>query len=206
MQPAGPKSYVLIVFSRATPGRDGLPGPMPESARKRFPLAGGPGVIYHRMPAHGCLSANSGLATGRPPRGSMANWGGVDGCREGWVLAVVDAAGRIITLRVLRTFAEAALETQNVNLTLADIPMGLPSGEFPERASVRRHGSKRARPPRLHRVSRARTRGCMGRELRRSLPAQREDPRAQTQQAILGNMPEDSRGGRGAANRAKAAR
>src|SRR5579885_339509 len=72
---------------------------------------------------------NAGVAPGRSPRGLMADWGGVDGCREGWVLAVVDAARRIVVLRVLRTFAEVALETQNVSLTLADIPIGLPSGE-----------------------------------------------------------------------------
>ncbi|MBI3698019.1 MAG: DUF429 domain-containing protein, partial [Acidobacteria bacterium] len=56
-------------------------------------------------------------------------WAGVDGCRGGWVLAVLDASRAVTTIRVLKTFAEVALESREVELTLADIPIGLPSAD-----------------------------------------------------------------------------
>lgn len=58
-------------------------------------------------------------------------WAGVDGCRGGWVVAVVNAARQVEWLRVFRTFAEVAIETTAARLTLVDIPIGLPSAERP---------------------------------------------------------------------------
>lgn len=62
----------------------------------------------------------------------MANyWAGVDGCRGGWVLAMINSNRALAELRVLRTFAEVAIETARARLTLIDIPIGLPSAESP---------------------------------------------------------------------------
>ena len=58
-------------------------------------------------------------------------WAGVDGCRGGWVLAVLNSARSVVELRVLRTFAEVVIETFRARLTLIDIPIGLPSAAFP---------------------------------------------------------------------------
>lgn len=62
----------------------------------------------------------------------MANyWAGVDGCRGGWVLALINSSRSLTELRVLRTFGEVVIETTRARLTLLDIPIGLPSAEFP---------------------------------------------------------------------------
>jgi predicted RNase H-like nuclease len=58
-------------------------------------------------------------------------WAGVDGCPAGWVLAVIDDAGLVAELRVVRSFAEIAVQAPAVKLTLADIPIGLPSAGWP---------------------------------------------------------------------------
>lgn len=58
-------------------------------------------------------------------------WAGADGCRGGWVVAVIDAAGAVLSLRMLGSFAEVAIHTQKAELTLVDIPIGLPSAERP---------------------------------------------------------------------------
>ena len=60
-----------------------------------------------------------------------AQWAGVDACRGGWVLAVIEASRAIVSLRVVSTFAEVAVEVTGLRLTLVDIPMGLPSAERP---------------------------------------------------------------------------
>ncbi len=63
----------------------------------------------------------------------MSNcWAGVDGCRAGWVLAFIDASRSLTVLRVVRTFAEVAVQTEAAALTLVDIPIGLPSAERPQ--------------------------------------------------------------------------
>ena len=58
-------------------------------------------------------------------------WAGVDGCRGGWVLALVDPSRAVTGLRVLRTFAEVVLAAREAELTLVDIPIGLPSADCP---------------------------------------------------------------------------
>jgi predicted RNase H-like nuclease len=55
-------------------------------------------------------------------------WAGVDGCRGGWVVARIDGRS-LAEVRVVATFAEAALTTNAARLTLVDIPIGLPSAE-----------------------------------------------------------------------------
>jgi predicted RNase H-like nuclease len=59
-------------------------------------------------------------------------WAGVDGCRGGWVLAMIDASRSLTELRVERTFAEVVLRTEAALLTLVDIPVGLPSEDRPQ--------------------------------------------------------------------------
>ncbi len=58
-------------------------------------------------------------------------WAGVDGCRGGWALALVDRSRNLVALQVLRTFAEVAVQTSAARLALVDIPIGLPSAERP---------------------------------------------------------------------------
>ncbi len=57
-------------------------------------------------------------------------WAGVDGCRGGWVIATMDPARSVTGLRVLRTFAEVVIAARDADLTLVDIPIGLPSLEY----------------------------------------------------------------------------
>lgn len=61
----------------------------------------------------------------------MSQWAGVDGCRGGWVLAAIDSSRAITGIRVLETFSEVAIESRDAELTLLDIPVGLPSVESP---------------------------------------------------------------------------
>jgi predicted RNase H-like nuclease len=61
-----------------------------------------------------------------------ACWAGVDGCRGGWVLAVVDDTRFLTDLRVVRTFSETVIHGREARVTLVDIPIGLPSEERPQ--------------------------------------------------------------------------
>jgi len=58
-------------------------------------------------------------------------WAGVDGCRGGWVMALVDSSRAVAAVHLLRTFGEVAIAAREAELTLADIPIGLPSAECP---------------------------------------------------------------------------
>lgn len=58
-------------------------------------------------------------------------WAGVDGCRSGWVVVVIDSSSTVISVQVLKTFAEAAVTIGGVEGALVDIPIGLPSAECP---------------------------------------------------------------------------
>ena len=58
-------------------------------------------------------------------------WAGVDGCRSGWVMAVIDSSREVSSISVLRSFAEVVIEARHAELTLVDIPIGLPSAECP---------------------------------------------------------------------------
>jgi len=60
-----------------------------------------------------------------------AKWAGVDGCRRGWVVAVVNGKGSVVHVKVYRTFAEILVEGAAAKLTLTDIPIGLPSRKQP---------------------------------------------------------------------------
>ncbi len=60
-----------------------------------------------------------------------ARWAGADGSPGGWVLAVLDASRSLLSLRLVKTFAELAVEVTPLSLTLVDIPIGLPSAEWP---------------------------------------------------------------------------
>jgi len=61
----------------------------------------------------------------------MPLWAGVDGCRDGWVLAVMDPTRSILDLALLRTFGEVVIHARGADLILVDIPMGLPSADCP---------------------------------------------------------------------------
>ena len=50
-------------------------------------------------------------------------WGGVDGCRFGWVLALLSRNG-IVSLFVRKTFTEIMEECNASKLVLVDIPIG----------------------------------------------------------------------------------
>ena len=58
-------------------------------------------------------------------------WAGIDGCRGGWVIAVMDHARTVVSIEALKSFAEAAIDVSETELALADIPIGLPSTECP---------------------------------------------------------------------------
>ncbi|HVS86726.1 MAG TPA: DUF429 domain-containing protein [Candidatus Acidoferrum sp.] len=60
----------------------------------------------------------------------MKFWAGMDGCRDGWILAVLSEV-RIIHLEFSSHF-KFAIDKQPLNeLILVDIPIGLPSAEHP---------------------------------------------------------------------------
>ena len=59
-------------------------------------------------------------------------WTGVDGCRGGWVVAVLDSAGTVASLEVRKSFAEVAVATEGAAVTLVDMPIGLPSAARPQ--------------------------------------------------------------------------
>lgn len=52
----------------------------------------------------------------------MANWVGIDGCRAGWVLSILDSDGDFLPVQVCSTLAEAV---DTGDLVLVDIPIGL---------------------------------------------------------------------------------
>lgn len=58
-------------------------------------------------------------------------WAGVDGCPGGWAIATLDSAGAVSSMSVCRTFAEAVIAARDAEMTLVDIPIGLPSAESP---------------------------------------------------------------------------
>lgn len=55
------------------------------------------------------------------------HWAGVDGCRQGWIVVVIDNHWRPRAAHVRQTFAEIVRDTTEAELTLVDIPIGLPS-------------------------------------------------------------------------------
>lgn len=57
------------------------------------------------------------------------SWAGVDGCRRGWVVAAIDPTYSVLYLKVQRTFGEVILQCCDAELTLVDIPIGLPSAQ-----------------------------------------------------------------------------
>jgi predicted RNase H-like nuclease len=60
----------------------------------------------------------------------MNQWAGVDGCRGGWVLALLSRDGSI-SLTVRKSFTEIVSECSTTELVLVDIPIGLPSSRLP---------------------------------------------------------------------------
>ncbi len=58
-------------------------------------------------------------------------WAGIDGCRGGWVVAVMDAARTVVSIDALKSFAEAVITVAETELALVDIPIGLPSTQCP---------------------------------------------------------------------------
>lgn len=58
---------------------------------------------------------------------------GIDGCRGGWHVTVIDAANRLISQAVFTSFSEVLSASSTASLTLVDIPIGLPDQEHPQR-------------------------------------------------------------------------
>jgi predicted RNase H-like nuclease len=95
-------------------------------------------VLYHKMRGKGQERGGAAgavfpvVAHTRQGTVKMAQlWGGVDGCRGGWVLALIDSSRTVTAIHVLKTFAEAVIAAGEAGLTLVDIPIGLPSQESP---------------------------------------------------------------------------